>query len=74
MAPFVTFMDEKLRSMYQSELQLKRPPGIATGLMILIILFGIFGVLALALTKRTKEIAIREKYWAPRFIISLRSL
>jgi putative ABC transport system permease protein len=46
--------------MYQSELQLKKASGIATGLMILIILFGIFGVLALALTRRTKEIAVRK--------------
>ena len=60
-APFeFTFMDEKLQSMYRSELQLKKASGIATGLMLLIILFGIFGVLALALTKRTKEIAVRK--------------
>jgi putative ABC transport system permease protein len=60
-APFeFKFMDEKLESMYRSELQLKKASGIATGLMILIILFGIFGVLALALTKRTKEIAVRK--------------
>jgi ABC-type antimicrobial peptide transport system permease subunit len=60
-APFeFTFMDEKLQSMYRSELQLKKASGIATGLMILIILFGIFGVLTLALTKRTKEIAVRK--------------
>ena len=60
-APFeFTFMDEKLQSMYRSELQLKKASGIATGLMILIILFGIFGVLALALTRRTKEIAVRK--------------
>ncbi|HZZ74975.1 MAG TPA: FtsX-like permease family protein, partial [Puia sp.] len=60
-APFeFTFMDEKLQYMYRSELQLKKASGIATGLMILIILFGIFGVLALALTRRTKEIAVRK--------------
>jgi putative ABC transport system permease protein len=60
-SPFeFTFMDEKLQSMYRSELQLKKASGIATGLMILIILFGIFGVLALALTRRTKEIAVRK--------------
>jgi putative ABC transport system permease protein len=60
-APFeFKFMDEKLQSIYRSELQLKKASGIATGLMILIILFGIFGVLALALTKRTKEIAVRK--------------
>jgi putative ABC transport system permease protein len=61
LAPFeFTFMDDKLQSMYQSELHLKKASGIATGLMLLIIIFGIFGVLALALTRRTKEIAVRK--------------
>jgi len=61
LAPFeFTFMDDKLQSMYQSELHLKKASGVATGLMILIIIFGIFGVLALALTRRTKEIAVRK--------------
>ena len=60
-APFdFSFMDEKLQSMYQSELQLKKAAGIATGLMLLIVLLGIFGVLTLALTKRLKEIAVRK--------------
>ncbi len=54
------FMDEKVQSMYKSEMQLKKAAGIATGLMLLIVLLGIFGVLTLALTKRTKEIAIRK--------------
>lgn len=61
MAPFeFLFMDDKLQSMYKSELQLKKASGIATGLMLLIILMGIFGVLALALSKRTREIAVRK--------------
>ena len=38
-------MDEKLQSMYKSELQLKKAAGIATGLMLIIVLLGIFGVL-----------------------------
>ncbi len=60
-APFeYFFMDEKLQSMYQSELQLKKAAEIATGLMLLIVLLGIFGVLTLALTKRIKEIAVRK--------------
>jgi putative ABC transport system permease protein len=54
------FMDEKLQSMYQSEMQLKKAATIATGLMLLIVLLGIFGVLTLALTKRVKEIAVRR--------------
>jgi putative ABC transport system permease protein len=61
MAPFeFLFMDDKLQSMYKSELQLKKASGIATGLMLMIILMGIFGVLALALSKRTREIAVRK--------------
>jgi putative ABC transport system permease protein len=54
------FMDEKLQSMYQAELQLKKAASIATGLMLLIVMLGIFGVLSLALTKRMKEIAVRK--------------
>lgn len=60
-APFeYFFMDERLQSLYQSELQLKKAAGLATGLMLLIVLLGIFGVLTLALAKRTKEIAVRK--------------
>jgi putative ABC transport system permease protein len=60
-APFeYFFMDEKLQSMYQSELQLKKAANISTGLMLLIVLLGIFGVLTLALAKRMKEIAVRK--------------
>jgi putative ABC transport system permease protein len=60
-APFdFSFMDEKLQAMYRSEMQLKKAAGIATGLMLLIVLLGIFGVLTLALTKRLKEIAVRK--------------
>ncbi len=60
-APFeYFFMDEKFQSMYETELHLKKAAGIATGLMGLIVLLGIFGVLTLALAKRTKEIAVRK--------------
>jgi ABC-type antimicrobial peptide transport system permease subunit len=72
-APFeYFFMDEKLQAMYESELQLKKAAGIATGLMLLIVLLGIFGVLTLALTKRIKEIAVRKVLGAEIYhIISL---
>jgi len=67
-APFeFTFMDEKLQSMYQSELQLRKAAGVATGLMLLIVLLGIFGVLTLSLNKRTKEIAVRKVLGAEVF-------
>ena len=60
-APFdFVFMDDKLQSMYQLEMQLKKAAGIASGLMLLIVLLGIFGVLTLALARRIKEIAVRK--------------
>jgi putative ABC transport system permease protein len=60
-APFdFSFMDDKLQSMYKSEVELKKAAGIASGLMLLIVLLGIFGVLTLALTRRLKEIAVRK--------------
>jgi len=60
-APFdFVFMDDKLQSMYQLEMQLKKAASIASGLMLLIVLLGIFGVLTLALTRRIKEIAVRK--------------
>jgi len=54
------FMDEKFQSMYASELHLKQAAVMATGLMGLIVMLGIFGVLTLALVRRTKEIAMRK--------------
>ncbi|MDP4150165.1 MAG: ABC transporter permease [Bacteroidota bacterium] len=60
-APFdFRFMDDKLAEMYRTELQLRKASGIASGLMLLIVLLGIFGVLTLSLTKRIPEIAVRK--------------
>lgn len=55
-----TFMDDKFQSLYASEMQLKKATDIATGLNLLIVFTGIFGVVAFTLTKRTKEIAVRK--------------
>lgn len=55
-----TFMDDKFQSLYASEMQLKKATNIATGLNLLIVFTGIFGVVAFTLTKRTKEIAVRK--------------
>ena len=55
-----SFMDDKFRAIYQSELQLKQAADVATGLNLFIIFTGIFGVVAFTLTKRTKEIAVRK--------------
>lgn len=54
------FMDEKFQSLYNSELQLKKAANVATILNLLIVLMGIFGVVAFTLTRRNKEIAIRK--------------
>jgi len=55
-----TFMDQTFQHLYQSELQMKKAAGIATALNLVIVLLGLFGVLAFTLAQRTKEIAIRK--------------
>jgi len=55
-----TFMDDKFQALYVSEQRLKKATDIATALNLLIVFTGIFGVVALTLTKRTKEIAVRK--------------
>jgi putative ABC transport system permease protein len=60
-APFVfSFMDDRFESLYRSDLQLKEAAGIATGLNLLIVFLGIFGIVAFTLTKRNKEMAVRK--------------
>lgn len=54
------FMDEKFASLYRSELQLKQASGLATFLNLLIVLMGVFGVVAFTLARRTREIAVRK--------------
>ena len=54
------FMDEKFQSLYNSELQLKKSAEVATILNLLIVLMGVFGVVAFTLARRNKEIAIRK--------------
>ncbi len=55
-----SFMDEQFQSLYKSELQLKKAANIATVLNLIIVLLGIYGVVAFSLNKRTKEIAVRK--------------
>lgn len=71
-APFeYTFMDEKFRSLYRAELQLKKAGSIATILNLVILFLGIFGIVSFTLVKRTKEIAVRKILGAgiPRIIL-----
>ncbi|MCW5911670.1 MAG: ABC transporter permease [Cyclobacteriaceae bacterium] len=55
-----TFMDDRFQSLYTTELQLKKAGSLATALMFIIVLLGIFGIVTFTLSSRTKEIAIRK--------------
>lgn len=72
-SPFeYTFMDQRFQSLYSSELQLKKATTVATILNLLIVLMGIFGVVAFTMARRNKEIAVRKVLGADvRNIISL---
>jgi putative ABC transport system permease protein len=60
-APFeYTFMEDKFKSLYRSELQLKKAADIATVLNLIIVFLGIFGIVTFTLLKRTREIAVRK--------------
>ena len=55
-----TFMDDTLRKLYQTELQLEKAAYIATVLALVIVLLGIFGLVSLSVARRTKEVGIRK--------------
>ena len=60
-APFeYSFVDDALRKLYQTEIQLQKASYLATALAIIIVLLGILGLIAQNIQKRTKEIGIRK--------------
>ncbi len=60
-APFeYKFMDDTLAKLYKSEIQLKKASYTATMLALIIVLFGVLGLISLSVQKRTKEIGIRK--------------
>ncbi|MDB5116584.1 MAG: hypothetical protein JWQ79_2076 [Mucilaginibacter sp.] len=60
-APFqYSFIDDALKKVYATELQLKQAAFIATVLAIIIVLLGVLGLVSLSIQKRTKEIGIRK--------------
>lgn len=60
-APFeYNFMDDTLKKMYRSELQLKKASSIATVLSFIIVLLGVIGLVSLSMQRRTREIGIRK--------------
>ena len=54
------FMDESLKQLYASEIQLKKASQIALVLALVIVMLGISGLISLSVQKRTKEIGIRK--------------
>ncbi|MBT1707562.1 FtsX-like permease family protein [Fulvivirgaceae bacterium PWU5] len=59
--PFVyAFMDQELAKLYKNEIRLKKASNLATGLMLVIVFTGVFGMVSLAVSKRTKEMGIRK--------------
>ncbi|MEO6669527.1 MAG: ABC transporter permease [Ferruginibacter sp.] len=54
------FMDDTLKQLYQSEIQLKKASQVATALALIIVVLGIIGLISLSIQKRTKEIGIRK--------------
>jgi ABC-type antimicrobial peptide transport system permease subunit len=60
-APFeYSFLDETLRSLYTTEIRLRKAATAATGLAFLIVLLGVVGLVSSSVRRRTKEIAIRK--------------
>lgn len=54
------FMDETLENLYASEIRFKKAANTSAILALLIVLLGIFGMVALSIDKRIKEIGIRK--------------
>lgn len=60
-APFeYTFMDDTLKKLYRTEIQLQRASYVVTTLSFIIVLLGILGLISLSVQKRAKEIGIRK--------------
>lgn len=55
-----SFVDEDIDRQYRTEFRWRKIVGIASGFTILVACMGIFGLTALAVTRRTKEIGIRK--------------
>ena len=55
-----TFMDESVKELYATELQLKKASSISTMLMLVIVMTGILGMVSLSVSRREKEIGIRK--------------
>jgi Predicted permease. len=60
-APFeYQFIDERIKNLYETELQLHRASQIATIVSLLIVALGLTGLISLSIHLRNKEIGIRK--------------
>lgn len=60
-APFeYQFMDQRIKNLYETELQLHRASQIATGVSLLIVILGLTGLISLSIHLRNKEVGIRK--------------
>ncbi|RPE08508.1 ABC transporter permease [Chitinophaga lutea] len=60
-APFeYVFIDDALKKLYRTELQMKKAFYTATGISLIIVLLGVLGLISLSVQKRTREIGIRK--------------
>ncbi len=55
-----SFMDDTLKKLYATELQLKKAAYTATVLLLIIVLLDVIGLISLSIHKRVKEIGIRK--------------
>jgi len=55
-----SFMDDTLKAMYSTEIQLKKAAYTATALTLIIVLLGVLSLISLSIQNRTKEIGIRK--------------
>lgn len=71
-APFnYAFMDDTLSKLYKTEIQMKKASELATLVALLITLLGVFSIVTLNVSKRTKEVSIRKVLGASRQQIML---
>lgn len=55
-----SFADDRVQQQYKTELKLRKGAALASALMMIIVMTGVFGMVALTVARRTKEIGIRK--------------
>jgi putative ABC transport system permease protein len=55
-----SFADERIEMLYKTERQMNKAANLASGLMLVIVMTGVLGLVALSVARRNKEIGIRK--------------